>query len=225
MNAILYRRVSSKRQAEDGNSLTDQESELREYCRRKKWEIVGNYEDAISGRSKSRKRRKGLDAAIAAAIEHQGVLLAYSLDRLARSTIDGARIIRDLNEQGAKVVLMNLGGDSLDTTTPTGKLLCAQLLAFAEYQSDLIGENVARANRATVRKLGHRTQGVQRYGWKVKDGKRVKIPDEQAVLREMHKLRRSGLSYERIADQLNEAGKLTRRGEHWSPVTVRRAIL
>lgn len=46
IRVILYPRVSSKRQAESGDSIPAQSSRLTEFCRERKYEIVDQYTDA-----------------------------------------------------------------------------------------------------------------------------------------------------------------------------------
>src|SRR4030095_740384 len=76
----LYLRVST-----DGQTVANQERELREVAVTKDWEIVEVYSDkGISG-AKSRDGRPGLDKALRGAIQGRyEVLGAWSVDRLGR---------------------------------------------------------------------------------------------------------------------------------------------
>lgn len=177
--AIIYRRVSTVRQDEDGKSLEDQDSELDLYCRAMGYEIVGNFEDAISGRREKTHKRKGLEKALAMACQEKATLVVYSLDRLARSQSAGLRAIERLQDCGANVVVKNLG---VDTNTPSGKAMLGVGLAFAEWGSAMIGEAVKRANRQTVREKGYRTQGSQPFGWKIVNGELTEVPAEQELI-------------------------------------------
>lgn len=222
--AVLYRRVSSQRQSEEGRSLADQETELRAYCRNKGWEVVASFEDAMTGRRGSADKRAGLQEAMAMCCETGAVMVVYDLTRLARSVVDGCRIIERLQDCGAGIVVL---GSSIDSTTPMGKFAIRVLLSAGELQSDMIGEAVARANRQTVKRLGRRTQGVQPYGWKIKEGTtdRVEIPAEQEIIQIVKKLHKQGLSCRKIAAKLNQAGHKSRTGKQWHQGSVYRVLV
>ncbi len=62
------------------------------------------------------------------------------LDRLARSTHDALTTMTALTERGVALVVLNLGGDVVDTSTAIGKLLITVLAGIAEFEADLIRE-------------------------------------------------------------------------------------
>jgi len=64
-------------------------------------------------------------------------LVVTKLDRFARSTADGIRTIKKLFEKGVKVHVLNMG---LVEDTPTGRLILSVMLAFAEFERDMIVE-------------------------------------------------------------------------------------
>lgn len=64
-------------------------------------------------------------------------LVVTKLDRFARSTLDGISTIKELFEKGIKVHVLNMG---LVEDTPTGRLIFSVMLAFAEFERDMIVE-------------------------------------------------------------------------------------
>jgi len=64
-------------------------------------------------------------------------LVITKLDRLARSTLDLAKILDDLERRGIGFVVLD---QDIDTTTPTGKLLFTMLAAIAEFETGLRAE-------------------------------------------------------------------------------------
>lgn len=64
-------------------------------------------------------------------------LVITKLDRFARSTLDGIETIKNLFERGIKVHVLNIG---LVEDTPTGRLIFNVMLAFAEFERDMIVE-------------------------------------------------------------------------------------
>ena len=76
-------------------------------------------------------------------------MIVTKLDRLARSTEDGLALIREWNAAQISVHVLNMG--CIDNT-PTGKLILTVMLAFAEFERDMIvertqeGRAIARLN-------------------------------------------------------------------------------
>src|SRR5699024_7678088 len=70
-------------------------------------------------------------------IQKSDTLVITKLDRLARSAMDGIETVKNLFEQGVKVHVLNMG---LVEDTPTGRLILNVMLAFAEFERDMIVE-------------------------------------------------------------------------------------
>jgi len=91
------------------------------------------FQDKLTGTKKNRPQLQRLLCNI-----HSGdTLVITKLDRLARSAMDGINIIKKLFEQGVKVHVLNMG---LVEDTPTGRLILNVMLAFAEFERDMIVE-------------------------------------------------------------------------------------
>ena len=127
-----YGRVSSTTRyagGEDGNSLEAQEKKLREAgCE----EIVL---EAYTGTKMERpKFSKLLDK-----LQEGDTLIVCKLDRFARTAAEGSLLVRDLVNRGIKVNILNMG---IADNSPMGKLMLTVLLAFAEYERDMIVERL-----------------------------------------------------------------------------------
>jgi DNA invertase Pin-like site-specific DNA recombinase len=76
-------------------------------------------------------------------------LVACKPDRLARSTTDLLRILDDLETRGVGLIMLSMGGQRIDTRSPTGKLMVTMLAAVAEFERGLLlerqREGVAKA--------------------------------------------------------------------------------
>lgn len=176
--AITYRRVSTDRQASEGHSLAVQREAVQNYAALRGFSVIKHCEDA--GKSaRSRHERPGLDEAISLARERKGVLVVYSLSRLSRSVIDAANILQELRGAGADLAVVDC---QIDTSTASGQLVFNVISAIAQFESQLIGERIRDVNARTTREKGFRTQGVQPAGWAYKNGQRVKVPEEWAVI-------------------------------------------
>lgn len=67
-------------------------------------------------------------------------LAVTKMDRFARSTKDALETIDQLEKKGVRLIVLNMGGDKFDTTTPMGKLMVTVLSGIAEFELTLIKE-------------------------------------------------------------------------------------
>lgn len=139
-----YARVSTDGQARDGNSLDGQVAELMASGCGKV------YSDSFTGTKMDRPEFSKL----LNALKEGDRLVVTKLDRFARTAAGGIECIRDLLSRGISVHILNMG---LIDNTPTGKLMVTMLLAFAEFERDMIvertmtGKAIARKNNPGYR--------------------------------------------------------------------------
>lgn len=143
-----YARVSTKTQAKDGNSLEVQEDVLRDAGAS---EI---YKDAFTGTVIERPEFDKLMAKI----EDGDTLMVTKLDRIARSASEGSKMVQEMIDKGICVHVLNMG--KMDNT-PTGKLICQIMFAFAEFERDMIVERT-QEGRAIARKHPNYHEGRPR---------------------------------------------------------------
>lgn len=122
-----YCRVSTQMQARDGNSLEAQKKLLIENGAEK------IYSDAFTG---TKAHRPELDKLLAV-LQAGDKLVITKLDRIARSASQGIELVQTLLDKGITVHVLNMG---LLDNTPTGKLIRNIMLAFAEFERDMIIE-------------------------------------------------------------------------------------
>ena len=139
-----YIRVSTRKQARDGNSLEAQREALTAAGAEK------IYTDAFTG---TRMERPEWDK-LRAHLRRGDVLIVTRLDRLARSVSQASGLITDMIDEGITIHVLNLGilsNDSVNT------LLRNVLLSFAQFERDMIvqrtqeGKAVARATDPNFR--------------------------------------------------------------------------
>lgn len=134
-----YARVSTKGQAKDGNSLEAQENALRSAGATK------IYADTFTG---TKTHRPELDK-LMAVMKSGDTMVVTKLDRIARSATQGIELIQKLLDKGIAVHVLNMG---LLDNTPTGKLIRNIMLAFSEFERDMIvertqeGKTIAKQN-------------------------------------------------------------------------------
>jgi site-specific DNA recombinase len=84
MRVIIYCRVSTKDQEEDGTSLDTQEQRCRAYAAENGWQVTAVYRETHSG-AELWERPKLTELREMMRTGAVDVLLAYALDRLSRS--------------------------------------------------------------------------------------------------------------------------------------------
>ena len=136
-----YCRVSTKGQAKDGNSIEAQEAAVREAGAE---EI---YADAFTG---TKKHRPQLDKLLKV-IQDGDKVVVTKLDRIARSATQGIALIDTMLDKGVTVHILNMG---IMDNTPTGKLIRTIMLAFAEFERDMIVERT-QEGKANEINLSH----------------------------------------------------------------------
>lgn len=136
MRVALYARVSTKN---NGQNPETQLVALREYANNRGFNIAEEYVDL--GVSGSKDRRPALDRLMKNARARTiDAVLVSRFDRFARST---KHLVTALEEfQALGVDFLSLG-ESVDTSTPMGKMIFTVLGAVAELERSLIKERVA----------------------------------------------------------------------------------
>lgn len=86
--------------------------------------------------------RQQLDAAIDFAREGD-MFVVSKPDRLARSVPHLLAIVRRLQAKRVGLIVLSMGGQRVDTSSPTGKLMLTMLAAVAEFERDLMLERQA----------------------------------------------------------------------------------
>ena len=148
-----YCRVSTQMQARDGNSLEAQKKLL-----------IGNgaekiYSDAFTG---TKAHRPELDKLLAV-LQAGDKLVITKLDRIARSASQGIELVQTLLDKGITVHVLNMG---LLDNTPTGKLIRNIMLAFAEFERDMIIERTQEGKAIAKRQPDSREGRPKLYNKK-----------------------------------------------------------
>lgn len=68
------------------------------------------------------------------------VLVVTKPDRLARSVAELLSIVATLEAKGVTLRILSMGGQAVDTATPTGRLMLTMLGAVAAFERDLMLE-------------------------------------------------------------------------------------
>ena len=219
MKLVAYARVSSLGQ-KDNTSLEHQVERIENYARMAGHEIVLILTEAQSASGEIERKKLQQALKLIYSGEADG-LIAYKLDRFARSTMEGLRLAQELHRAGKHLVVLDL---NVDTSTPMGEMIFTVILAFAQLERKIIKERATNGKNIIRARDGY-VHGQPPYGWVAgaRDGQRTLLPDEheQKYRAYIQELRKTGLSYQTIADILNKEGVKAKCGGSWYWASVR----
>lgn len=145
-----YVRVSSKSQAEN-NSLAEQEQAIFE-----KYPSAEIHREVFTA-AKDFNNRQVFNELVDR-LENGNILVVCKMDRFCRNVREGLCVIDSLLAKGVTVHILNLG---VIDNSPIGRLLYTVLLAFAEFERNMIVERTQSARELCRQKDGY-TEGRPR---------------------------------------------------------------
>jgi site-specific DNA recombinase len=211
---IIYTRVSTTKQGEDGISLEAQLQKGRDWALSNGRQVIGVFHDVASG---SKDSRIGMTEAVDLACKSKCTLVCYSLSRLSRSTIRSIELITKLSKCGAGFV--SLTESQLETISPTGEFLVSLYASIATLERRQIANRTKMALRYMLSK-GLNIYSKIPYGWDLHGKMLVKNEQEQNVIARIVALRVDGQSLGEIADKLNAEGVQTKQSKKWGRGTI-----
>ena len=178
--AALYIRVSSDRQAKEGDSIPAQREALRQYVAKKGYVIAGEYiDDGISGTKYS--QRDELQRLLSDVQDGQiDIILFTKLDRWFRSIRHYMRTQDILDRY--RVGWLAIWEPIYDTTTPQGRLIVNQMLSIAQFEAENTGQRVRQVFRHKVAH-GEVITGKHPAGFRIAD-KHLVLSDDADIVRE-----------------------------------------
>ncbi len=220
MKAVAYCRVSTDAQSEGGVSLDMQQDRISAWCAANGYELEAIFIEVMSGGRSA--NRPELLKALSLACKVQGVLVVYSLSRLARSVRDTLMIAERLEKAGANLASLT---ERIDTNSALGKMVFRLLSTLNEFEKDQLSERTENA-MAHMRRSNRRISAWIPMGYNLAaDGETlIANPCELRVVEEICLRRRQGQSLKTIAQAMHQQGFATKTGKRWFGSTVR-AIL
>ena len=207
-----YCRVSTLRQANEGESLDVQRRQIEGYVHMHGLlldDII--VEEGVSGSIPVIERPAG--GALFARLASGDIIISAKLDRLFRSALDALIVVEDMRKRGVGLHLLDLGGDISGNGNGMSKLFLTIAAAFAEAERDRIRERISQV-KADQKRRGRYLGGILPFGFKRGDaGELVPVDAEQEVIREIVALRAQGRALRAIADELRGKGvKISHEG-------------
>ena len=220
MKAILYTRVSTARQAKEGESLENQALRLKQYAEFKGFTDTELITD--EGLSGKRTDRPGFIQVMGRVARGEvNAVIVYSLSRFARNTRATLEAVETMRIHD---VAFHSLTEMIDTTTSMGRFFVTVMAALAQLEAEQITERVASVIQHKRRKgecVGQVPFGKRVNGKKLEDDK-----SEQATIRLIEDLcSKQYLSYSAIAKVLEQQRVPNKSGRaKWSKTMVHRIL-
>ena len=218
--AVIYTRVSNSRTSATSEACEAQESLCRQWCNSQQMTVLSVHKDqSISGAKTE--NRPGLDRAMTEAIKHKGVLVVYSLSRLARSLRDCLRLVDALHQKKADFASVK---EQIDTSSPAGELIFHIFAALSEFERKQTSQRTSECMLAHQAE-GRRMSDLPPYGYQVDQAnpkRLIPYPPQQRIMRFIVSWRNQGMILQAISDKLNEGGdkfaprKVSGQDSKWS---------
>ena len=222
LRVAAYARVSTdseEQQTSYYSQLTHYETMIKQ---NKNWEFVGVYADeGISGTQT--KKRDNFNRMIQDALDGKiDMIIAKSISRFARNTVDTLNIVRLLRSHNVDVFFEK---ENIHTLSITNELFLTLYSAFAQGESESISENMKSGLQMKM-KRGEYVGNPNCYGynWIVDTQELVVNEDEAKVVVRIFEEYAKGYGTTIIARRLNEDGIPSPRGKRWKPETIRRIL-
>ena len=224
---IAYIRVSSQRQVDEGNSLEAQKRRIIQLAQFKGLSIAPEdflIEKGVSAGIPLWERPMGRVLRRKLLSGEYSNLIAMKLDRLFRITTDMLLTVQEVEDMGVRLLIADLGGEAIDTSTSTGRFMLTIFGGIAEMERGLISERTQEGMDQLKAQNKRFTESI--FGWDV-DVNGMLIPNwhEQDLIDWMDwQIEVNGMSAAAVARSLNSRGITGKRGGQWQGQSVKRTI-
>lgn len=220
---VIYIRVSTQEQAEEGYSVGEQTSRLQGYCKAMGYTIVDTFTDP--GYSGGDLERPGLKRLIRT-VESGGVnrVVVYKLDRLSRSQKDTLFLIEDVFlKNNTEFESMS---EKFDTSSPFGRAMIGILAVFAQLEREQIKERMSMGREARAKEGKWHGGAREPIGYDYDpEADLLRVNEYEAMqVREAAELVLSGVPVRRVEEMFIEKGYTHKQGRPWQPQVIRRVL-
>lgn len=212
---VLYPRVSTKGQAEDGYSLNFQVEKMINYCKAMDYAVVGIYSD--DGYSGSNLERPGIKRIIEESTQDKfDAVIVYKLDRLSRSQKHTMYMLEDVFIPN-DIAFISMS-EAFDTSTQFGIAMVGILSVFAQLERENIKQRTFDGRKGRAKEGKWHGGNSHPIGYDYIEGELVINDKEAEQVRRVYELYANGTNITEICRQMD--GYETKHGDWHHPQTV-----
>ena len=151
MKVVIYSRVSTTIQ-----DYTRQTEELMEYARKMSYEVVGTFEEKVSGGKNNEDRPKLMEMIDFVKTNQVDKVLTWELSRIGRNTIEVLKTIKLLNDNCISLYIKNYNIETLNDKceiNPLSQFMIQILTSVSEMEKTTIRQRI-KSGYDSYRKAG-----------------------------------------------------------------------
>lgn len=223
LNTGIYIRVSTEEQAKFGYSINAQKEKLTNYALIKEWQIYDIYiDEGLSGKDLNRP----MIIKLLKDIKENKVnnVLVFKIDRLTRSTKDLITLIEFFQKKHCE---FNSLTESIDTSSPTGRMFIKIIGLFAEFERETIAERIKLGLERKVKEGYSICSSTVSYGYKKEKGNNIQKIDEKEsfIVKKIYKDYLKGKTIKEIKNDLINHNIKTKKNRNWTNKTVKDILM
>ena len=214
INTGIYIRVSTEEQAKFGYSIPAQKDKLLSFAKIKDWNVYKLYiDEGISGKNLNRNEVQNLIKDIKE--KRINNVLVYKIDRLTRSTKDLIDLIELFKLYNCDFNSLN---ESIDTSTPTGRMFIKIIGLFSEFERETIVERIQMGLERKVKEGYSISSSTTSYGYEKTIGVKIqKINKKEAeVVKKIFLMCKEGKKIKEIKKYLENNNIKTKKDKKWT---------
>lgn len=219
MECVAYMRVSTEKQAEEGNGLESQKRDIQNYCKKNEYIITDYYiDDGYTGANMDRPELQRLITDCVA--KRIKCVVAFKLDRLSRSMVDGIYMIERVFQPNN--ILFKCVHDSISYDSPMEQAYTQMMAVFAQLDKNTMLLRMRGGMLERV-KQGYWMGGGNTpycYSYSKETGTLVPIPERKKQANEAINLFLQGYSDVKIRDMLGFKSEMVVRSLLTSLVNI-----
>lgn len=219
MECVAYMRVSTEKQAEEGNGLESQKRDIENYCKKNEYIITDYYiDDGYTGANMDRPELQRLITDCVA--KRIKCVVAFKLDRLSRSMVDGIYMIERVFQPNN--IMFKCVHDSISYDSPMEQAYTQMMAVFAQLDKNTMLLRMRGGMLERV-KQGYWMGGGNTpycYSYSKETGTLVPIPERKKQANEAIDLFLQGYSDNKIRDMLGFKSEMVVRSLLISPVNI-----
>lgn len=198
MSNIAYLRVSHT-ESLNGTSLEVQEKKCKAFAELHGFSIDKVYSEVVSGGVEFRKRP--IFQKLLSELKSGSKLVVSRLDRMSRKVVDTLKLVEDFKKEKKEICITDIGNIHTDGVS---KVFVTILASLAEIERENISIRI-KASKKIAREQRKHQGGYVEFGYsKDKNGKLIPDEKEFEILQSMFNLRKSGLGYRKISNEVKK---------------------